>query len=207
MLLCCPDVGAFLESERLFSIIAALLNPSPSLAAPCIKAGDQQIESYESHFEHHDSDYCQSELSTARKQIRGPAPEIHAKDCKLEVLPRATLPAELSAALKSSSGDASLLVLGNCVLYSIKRLCLCLEWDFDVADLTYKFRVGVWYRLLTAGLRLLRNLSTRMTNHDWLLEQGAPLAVAKILQYLPADRMRGGQQEAALFLYHIFEDR
>lgn len=70
-----------------------------------------------------------------------------------------------------------------------------------------RFWLGVWYRLLTAALRLISSLSTEVSNHAWLLEQGALQAMKEILQYLPADRMRSGQQEAALFVYRLFENR
>lgn len=77
---------------------------------------------------------------------------------------------------------------------------------YETKEWIGKQRVGEWYRLLTSAVRLISSLSTDDVNHRWLLEQGALQAVKKILQFLPENRMRSAHQEAALFIYRLYEN-
>ncbi|GAQ84693.1 hypothetical protein KFL_002010100 [Klebsormidium nitens] len=203
--------GAFLKNERLFSILAALLNPSALLATSIFNKAAKEFLYFEDHFEHSDTGYAEWDLSETRRRVRA---STTARPDRTEVplrpLPRADLPVELQTPMTASlSSQDSLTFRMLLAWYSIRHLFGAFDPPGNAATspLVARFPIGVWYRLLTAALRLMSSLSTEASNHEWMLKQGALQAVRKILQYLPADRMRSGHQEAALFVYRLFENR
>ncbi|GAQ84691.1 hypothetical protein KFL_002010070 [Klebsormidium nitens] len=198
-----PGIGSFLKGERLFSIIAGLVKPTVSLGHSCRRYAEEEALNFKPHFNSTDLGYQRSELSTARKKHRAsslssnpasnssrdaPCPAIHVRAYYVP----------WSASQRLRLACASFRLTGR-----LSDLFHPGKAQWKVVE---QFTEGVWYRLLTAALRLISALSSEAANHAWLLEQGALQAVRKILQYLPADRMRSGHLEAALCVYRLFEN-
>ncbi|GAQ84692.1 hypothetical protein KFL_002010080 [Klebsormidium nitens] len=220
-------IGFYFSSERLFSIVAAILNPSPSLAASCTLAGNESFQNFEQPFEHYDCGYRRSELCDARKRLRASIGSNCARNERASaVLPRTILAALDGEPLGPSFKNWRSFTWSYAVHWAQRTLetgdiaehrellqcCTSFRkvqqtMQNKTKEWIRKYRVGVWYRLLTSAVRLISSLSIDDINHNWLLEQGALQALKKILQFLPADRMRSAQQEAALFIYRLFENQ
>lgn len=194
-------IGSFLKGERLFSIIAGLVKPTVSLADCCRYYGEKEALNFKQRYKFQDPGYQQSELSTARKKHR--ASKL-ASNPTCEATREALRPAIHVYYYLSFPPRLKKVLLACASLRVTGRQSDLFHPDKVHTEVVNRFTEGVWYRLLTAALRLISTLSTEAANHAWLLEQGALQAVRKILQYLPADRMRSGHQEAALFIYRLF---
>ena len=196
-------VGSFLKGERLFSVVAGLLNPSTHFSIGCFYAGEKDFKDH-GPVDAPDEGYSQPELSTARKRFRASKADPSTPG---SLAPGSSAPqAPLPPALDQDFAIAVPWTYVDRITYSVLRFLPSIPFVQNITDLTRQFREDFWKGLLTAALRLISSLSTESANHSWLLEQGALQAVAKILQHLPTDRMRSGQQEAALFVYRLFEN-
>ncbi|GAQ84697.1 hypothetical protein KFL_002010135 [Klebsormidium nitens] len=208
-----PVIGSLLKSERLFSILARIADPPAPLAASLLKEAGKEVQDFEEIFEKSDTGYAERDLPKRRQELRESTDWRPARNqIQTRMIHLAELPSEFQRRstvnfIRDSEISARLALLLTWHTFCNKHVAFQPPGHAATSYCDPRFWLGVWYRLLTAALRLISSLSTESSNHEWLLEQGALQAVKQSLQFLPADRMRSGHQEAALFVYRLFENR
>lgn len=192
-------------------ILAGLLDPSAPFAESIFYQGAVEIVDFEEHFELSDPGYVEWELGRNRKHIRASTnkkPQF--TRASKPAIPCADVPQELrNPSTRFFIGPVSLRLRMFLAWYTLRHLFGAFNAPVNAAKkyLVARSSLDVWYRLLTAAMRLISSLSIEACNHEWLLKQGALQAVRKILRFLGSDRMRSGHQEAALIVYRLFENQ
>lgn len=171
--------------------------------------GELEAFDWEPLFEERDPGYSESDLIHKRIKRRASIRHREFATRQATTKKRAVLPTTMAVCFDTLNPnlESSFIMTLTSSYFAVSRFLGRLQLQTPrKAALLRKYRFGVWYRLLSLGVRLISSLSTFESNHVWLLEQGALQALRKMLQLLPADRMRRAQQEAALFVYRILEN-